>query len=281
MRLSALLGLLALLFAAPVSAQVDDPAEQDRDSIVEEATAADEPTDEEIGGFGVDEIEEEVVEPAAPGKGKAEGVEEIRVTATMSELTSADEAVSVTQFSAADIQDFRIQDISDLSDYTPNLEINTAFAASNPTVFIRGIGLKDYNANSAGSVAIYTDGIYVNSPAGQLFQLFDVANIEVLRGPQGSQSSRNATAGAIKVYSNKPDGEFSSAASLSYGHYNLMEFEGAVGFPVFGDTVSARISGAANFMDGYTKNKCQGALQDQTNGTDIFCDYLNRFWIGS
>ncbi|MDH3521467.1 MAG: TonB-dependent receptor, partial [Myxococcales bacterium] len=135
--------------------------------------------------------------------------------------------------------------------------------------------------NSAGSVAIYTDGIYVNSPAGQLFQLFDVANIEVLRGPQGSQSSRNATAGAIKVYSNKPDGEFSSAASLSYGHYNLMEFEGAVGFPVFGDTVSARISGAANFMDGYTKNKCQGALQDQTNGTDIFCDYLNRFWIGS
>ncbi|MDH3521699.1 MAG: hypothetical protein OEM49_14710, partial [Myxococcales bacterium] len=50
LRLSALLGLLALLFAAPVSAQVDDPAEQDRDSIVEEATAADEPTDEEIGG---------------------------------------------------------------------------------------------------------------------------------------------------------------------------------------------------------------------------------------
>jgi iron complex outermembrane recepter protein len=211
---------------------------------------------------------------AASAQGKTQGVEEIKVTTTMSELTAQNAAVSVTQFSAADIAAFRIQDISDLSSYTPNLEINTAFAASNPTVFIRGIGLKDYNANSAGSVAIYTDGIYVNSPAGQLFQLFDVANIEVLRGPQGSQSARNATSGAIKVYSNKPDGEFSGSGSVTYGNFNRLEFEGAVGFPILGDVVSGRISGAANFMDGYTKNACAGA-QPEPGVTQPRCDVLN------
>ena len=198
--------------------------------------------------------------------------EEIRVTTSKSELTANDEAVSVTQFGAADIQAFRIQDIADLSSYTPNLEINTAFAASNPTIFIRGIGLKDYNANSAGSVAVYTDNIYVNSPAGQLFQLFDTQSIEVLRGPQGSQSARNATAGAIKVYSNKPDGEFSGSTSVSYGEYNLFEFESAFGFPVFRDIVSARIAGTANFMDGTTQNKCRNAPPETDTTVFFRCD---------
>jgi hypothetical protein len=82
--------------------------------------------------------------------------------------------ISGTEFNAADLSELRIQNVSDLAQYTPNLEINTAFAASNPTLFVRGIGLKDYNANAAGAVAIYQDGIYINSPAAQLFQLFDI-----------------------------------------------------------------------------------------------------------
>jgi iron complex outermembrane receptor protein len=263
-------GLLvcSLLFAWPVAAQ-ESPTEPDAGEEGGEADAPD---------LGADEL----LKPEfTTDKGqKAEGIEEIKITGQQSELTAQDEAVSVTQFSAADIQDFRIQDISDLSSYTPNLEINTAFAASNPTIFIRGIGLKDYNANSAGSVAVYTDGIYVNSPAGQLFQMFDVANVEVLRGPQGSQSARNATAGAIKVYSNKPDGEFSGSATMSYGEFNLLEMEGAFGFPVFGDIVSARISGTANFMDGYTKNKCAGAPPEPGDPSPV-CDLRNTFWFNA
>ena len=77
--------------------------------------------------------------------------------------------ISVTAFGASDIQNLRIQNVADLAAYTPNLEINTSFAASNPTLFIRGVGLKDYNSNSTGAVSIHQDGIHMNSLGHPLF----------------------------------------------------------------------------------------------------------------
>ena len=260
--------LCILLVGPPVPAQEGATEEAARPSA-DEALGPDEAELPDLE-------EDDLLRPEFSAEDAAD-IEEIKVTTTASELTAQDEAVSVTQFSAADIQDFRIQNISDLSDYTPNLEINTAFAASNPTVFIRGIGLKDYNANASGSVAIYTDGIYVNSGAGQLFQMFDIASIEILRGPQGSQSARNATAGAIKVYSNKPDGEFSGYSQVSYGNFNLLELETGFGFPIIGDVVSARIAGSANFRDGYVRNRCaNAALYDPSTNPNPDCD-VNGF----
>jgi outer membrane receptor protein involved in Fe transport len=168
--------------------------------------------------------------------------------------------IALTQFSATDIQNLRIRNVADLAAYTPNLEINTSFAASNPTLFIRGVGLKDYNSNSPGAVAIWHDEIQMNSPAAQLFSLFDISSIKVLRGPQGSDRGRNATAGAIHLRSAEPDGGWGSWGSFTYGNYNDLEFEGALGFPifpdVFNDTLSGRIAFSAGFRDGYLKNTC-------------------------
>jgi outer membrane receptor protein involved in Fe transport len=167
-----------------------------------------------------------------------------------------DLSVSVTSFSAAEIKALRIQNIADLADYTPNLEINTRSAASNPTLFIRGIGLKDYNANAAGAVAIYQDGVAINSPALQLGQLFDTEELTVLRGPQGSLNGRNATAGAIMIDSVLPDGSFNTSSSFTYGNYNAIQAEGAIGFPIVEELLSGRAAFTANFRDGTTKNNC-------------------------
>ena len=139
-----------------------------------------------------------------------------------------DLSISTTSFGAAEIKALRIQNIADLAEFTPNLEINTRSAASNPTLFIRGIGLKDYNANAAGAVAIYQNGININSPAIQLGQLFDVEEILVLRGPQGSVNGRNATAGAIHINSVLPDGELDLWGSATYGNFNAVQLEGAI-----------------------------------------------------
>jgi len=100
-------------------------------------------------------------------------IDEMIVRGTGREDLLKDLAISGTSFSTAEIKALRIQNIADLAEYTPNLEINTRSAASNPTLFIRGIGLKDYNANAAGAVAVYQNGININSPAIQLGQLFD------------------------------------------------------------------------------------------------------------
>jgi outer membrane receptor protein involved in Fe transport len=183
-------------------------------------------------------------------------VEEMVVLATGRDDFLKDLSISTTSFSTAEIKALRIQNIADLAEYTPNLEINTRSAASNPTLFIRGIGLKDYNANAAGAVAVYQNGIPINSPAIQLGQLFDVEELLVLRGPQGSVNGRNATAGSININSVLPDGSFDASGSFTYGNYNTLQAEGAIGFPLVEDLLSSRVAFTVNFRDGTTRNNC-------------------------
>ena len=154
--LAALLGILA-----PAAAQAQPAPEP-----AEEAPEAEErPAPAEPSGF--------------------QGIEVLVIKGKQHEDLLADTAVSGMTFDASELSNLRIQDISDLAEFSPNVDIKTRSAASNPTLFIRGIGLKDYNANSAGAVAIFQDGVNINSPAIQLFQLFDVDSVQVLRGPQG------------------------------------------------------------------------------------------------
>ncbi len=102
------------------------------------------------------------------------GVEEMVVVGSSAASLLQSQEVSAIGFDASYLEALGASDLSDISQFTPNLEIRTPFAASNPTLFIRGVGLRDFNANSSSSVAVYNDDIYMNSPAGQLAQLFDV-----------------------------------------------------------------------------------------------------------
>jgi iron complex outermembrane receptor protein len=182
------------------------------------------------------------------------GVEEIVITGEVME-TVDDTSTSIVGFDPNVIKMEGIKDIRDLSNFTPSLEIKSAFAASNPTIFIRGIGLDDFNANSASAVAIYQDGVYMQSPAGQLFQFYDVEGVQVLRGPQPTLY-RNAEAGAILVNSRKPTEEFEGYLTASYGNYNAIEVEGAVGGPIVPEWLLGRVSASWGVRDGLTKNRC-------------------------
>jgi outer membrane receptor protein involved in Fe transport len=229
--------ILALIAGAEVSAQPDESSAE----AVGDQSDSDDGGDGDGGATISFEVEEIIVEGS-----RGQGIREV--------------PISVTQFGASDIQNLRIQNVADLSAYTPNLEINTAFAASNPTLFIRGVGLKDYNSNSTGAVGIWHDGIMMNSPSAQLFSIYDIESIEVLRGPVGGLGGRNSTAGAIRLHSFKPNNEWTGSGNLTYGNLDNVAFEGAVGFPVFpemfNDTLSGRISGITEFRDPYTNNTC-------------------------
>jgi outer membrane receptor protein involved in Fe transport len=164
-----------------------------------------------------------------------------------------------TSFRAGELHEMRIQDVADLADYAPNLAINTSFAATNPTVYIRGLGLEDDHTHASGAVAVYQDGVNINSPAIHLSsQTFDLEAIDVLRGPQGSLYAHNASAGAILFRSARPDGEFGVSTNLTYGNYDAKEVEAAIDIPLIEDMLSMRVSGRAQWRDGYTKNQCAG-----------------------
>jgi len=187
------------------------------------------------------------------------GIEEIVVLGAESEgsadFSSAD---SVTGFGAEDLAALGASDIADLAAFTPNLEIVTS-GATTPTFFIRGVGLNDFNANSTGAVAIFQDNVAINAPAMQLGTLFDVEDVNILRGPQGSGPNRNASAGAIKAYSRKPTGEFGGYLQSNFGNFDYLDFEGAIEAPIYEDIISSRFAFRVSQRDGTMKNRCAGA----------------------
>ena len=232
---------------------------------------------------------QEAEEPApAEDEGSAAtptaGLEALKVTGNTGGQVWQDAPNSSIGFDALELQRERVQDISDISNFTPNLEIKTAFAASNPTLFIRGIGLDDFNANSASAVAVYQDGVYLNSPAGQLFQFFDVAGVRVLRGPHAGEY-RNASAGAILVESQRPQPKFSANGTFTYGNYNLIEGDGALNLPLIPNILSSRISGKVTFQDGFTDNRCEDQTLKRFNqppftNEDCFLVFAPGFSLG-
>jgi len=214
------------------------------------AQAQDAATDEE------ERVDDLVDQPGDPEDNEEfSQIEEMVVQGQKSAMASEEATSSVTSFGSIDIEEQNFQDLRDIAGFTPNLEIKSAFGASNPTIFIRGVGLNDFNANAASAVAVYNDDIYMNSPAGQLGQMFDLQGIEVLRGPQGSLY-RNASAGVIKVISRKPTGETGSRVIATYGSYNTREIQAALELPIVDDVLSWRGAFRFNQRDGTTFNGC-------------------------
>jgi outer membrane receptor protein involved in Fe transport len=170
---------------------------------------------------------------------------------------------SVTSFNAADLQALGAQTIEDIAAFTPNLEIVSS-GSTTPTFFIRGVGLNDFNANATSSVAIYQDDVNLNAQGLQLPTIFDVESVSVLRGPQGTGLARNASAGAIKIYTHKPSGQYNGFLIGSAGNYSLRDYQGAVEAPVIQDILSARVAFRWSDRDGFVKNACGGLVADPT-----------------
>jgi iron complex outermembrane receptor protein len=182
------------------------------------------------------------------------GVEQMFVVAVDMSGMLLEPTASVTEFSQDELVAIGALNVADVSQYTPNLEIRT-FSGTTPTFFIRGVGLNDFTANASGAIAIYQDDVALNLPAIQLGQLFDTQAVQVLRGPQGSGSGRNASGGAIKIYSRRPTGETGGYVRASYGRFNSVDVEGALEVPIV-ETLSARFAFRFSQRDPIVKNGC-------------------------
>jgi outer membrane receptor protein involved in Fe transport len=236
-----------MLAAAPGLAQAPSGDEGQRQQPV--ATESDELSDDAYAEeYDPDTIEERVV---LAGESDA-----------VADFAGSD---SVTGFNAADLEAVGAFSVADLAKFTPNLEIVTAGSTS-PTFFIRGVGLNDFNSNSSGAVAIYQDDIPINSPALQLGMLFDMEQVNIQRGPQGTGPARNASAGAIKLYSRKPTGNYNAYLKSSYGRFNSVDIEGAFEAPIVEDILSSRFAFRLVNRDGFAKNGCGNAPPPEDRG---------------
>jgi iron complex outermembrane receptor protein len=185
-------------------------------------------------------------------------LEEIVVTAQRREQNLQDVPIAITALTGAMLAESGVRDPRDLQSYVPNLQFQSGTAATTTIIFLRGVGIGDFNANTTGAVGVYVDDVFLGANSGKLFNVFDGESVEVLRGPQGTLYGRNTTGGAIKFASRQPTNELSANASVLYGNYNDVRFEGGIGGPIVDDKIKVRLSGLYDKRDGWLLNRVTG-----------------------
>lgn len=199
-------------------------------------------------------------------------LEEVVVTARKREESLQDTPISVAAFSADDLESRGVVDFSQVGEITPNVtfDFTSAIAAGNSAaiVQIRGVGASDWTVGVDPGVGIYLDGVYIARTIGQVLDTADVAQIEVLRGPQGTLFGRNTIGGAISVTSRKPDPErLFGSAEITTGSYDRLDITGRVNVPIL-DNMATSVSVSTRNRDGYVKNLFPGGA-DLGDNEDI------------
>lgn len=169
-------------------------------------------------------------------------VEVIEVYAQKRAQNIVDVAVAVTAIDGSNIERLQIKDTTQLASSVPNLKItNNAGEGTPPAFNIRGVGMIDYNTSTVSPIAIYSDGIVSGSANNLSINLFDLEQVEVLRGPQGTLFGRNTTGGAVLLRSKMPEAELGGYVNASVAQYNYRSIDGAVNIPLT-DTTAMRFA---------------------------------------
>ena len=200
------------------------------------------------------------------------GVGTIIVTAQRREQDIQDVPVSVTALNEDTLNAINSsgQDVRVLSARVPSLVVESSFGRTFPRFYIRGLGNTDFDFNASQPVSLVYDDVVLENPILKGFPVFDVQQVEVLRGPQGTLFGRNTPAGIVKFDSVKPRDYLDGYGRVSVGRFGNVNAEGAVGGPL-GDNVNVRLSALYQRQDDYVDNVLpSGTTQDALGGFDEF-----------
>lgn len=193
---------------------------------------------------------------------EASSVDDIIVTAARREQSIQDVSIAVTALGEERLGDAQVNNLQDLQTIVPSVNFGNDF--NQAKIFIRGVGANTSTTGSSTGVALHVDGAYVARAEAQLTSLFDIARVEVLRGPQGTLYGRNAVGGSINVISAKPSDVMEGYGRLTFGNYNALVSEVAIGGPIT-DGIQFRVAGKTEQRDGFGSNPVTGADVDDLN----------------
>ncbi len=211
-----------------------------------------------LGAFIIPQAEAQTVAPAGAEQPQGDvdsAIAEIIVTAQKRSESVQKTPLAITAIGGENLRIAGISNVSTLIQSVPGLQLGQFFGV--PAVTLRGITLNALNFGVENPIAFHTDGIYYGRPATALSGFYDLARVEVLRGAQGTLYGRNATGGSINIITADPTGDLSGYAQLTYGNYNHLSVEGAVGGPL-SDKVQVRLAGRWDYHDGYGRNEATG-----------------------
>ena len=175
-------------------------------------------------------------------------LEEVVVTAQKREQNIQDVGIAVSAFSGAQLEELGLIESTDIAHFTPGVSVSASAGDQSRQFSIRGVTQNDFADHTESPNAVYVDEGYIAAPQGQVFALFDLDRVEVLKGPQGTLFGRNATGGLVHYVSRRPTESFESFVDLTYGSYDQVRLEGALGGPL-SNGLSGRLSVLYNRHD--------------------------------
>jgi iron complex outermembrane recepter protein len=212
---------------------------------------------------------------AVPGIASAQqsgSLEEILVTATRrsSETDLQTTPVSVTAVTTSDIDRMVARDISGIAAAVPGFSAARVTAFNAASFAMRGVGITDIIVYQDAPVGVTVDDFVMPSVQTQLLDTFDIARVEVLRGPQGTLFGKNTTGGAVNIQTKRPDMEhFGGDVRLSYGSFDQKRIQAGIDLPLVENVFALRFAGAYTQSDGYYK---LGATYGPINTFSAFTD---------
>jgi len=201
-----------------------------------------------------------------PGVAMAQGAEgeaaaddgAIIVTARRVEEKLQDVPISIQVFNQAQLTQKNISVATDLATYTPSLSVNQRYGPEKASFSLRGFVQDQSTAPTVGIyfaevVGVRAQGGTTSGNTVGAGAFTDLANVQVLKGPQGTLFGRNTTGGAILLTPQKPTAKFEGYAEGTYGNYGQYRLTGALNIPI-NDTLRVRVAAERNKRDGYMRN---------------------------
>jgi iron complex outermembrane recepter protein len=185
-------------------------------------------------------------------------LQEVVVTATRRDELLQDVPISISVFNQEQLAAHNIVSIGDLATYTPSLQVDKGDGNDNTSFAIRGFSSV---MNTAATVGVFFADVV--APRGGVVSrsgdgagpgsTFDLENIQVLKGPQGTLFGRNTVGGDVLIVPKKPTDEFQGYGEVSYGNYDMVRGQGVLNLPL-NDKIRLRIGFDRESQDGYMRN---------------------------
>lgn len=207
-------------------------------------------------------------QPTAPSASQASAsdvteLDTVTVTSRRRTEKAQDVPTPITVIGGRELEAQRIYQVQDLQQALPNVTSQFLHARQS-SVSIRGIGNNTANEGLEASVGIYLDNVFLGRPGQAVFDLLDVEQIDLLRGPQGTLFGKNTTAGVLNISTRQPTFDPQATLETSLGNRNFRQVKGTYSGPI-SDTVAFRVSAYDTHDDGWVENTVNGEKLNEIN----------------
>jgi iron complex outermembrane receptor protein len=183
--------------------------------------------------------------------------------------------VAFSAISGERLRDQNPRDLRDLEGLSPDLIVIPENATPGGGGYaIRGVGVLDIERSFDPAVGIFVDGVYLSTIPASLLNTFDIEQVEILRGPQGTLFGKNTIGGAILVKHSRPTGAYGAQGSVTVGSHGRNDYGAVLNFPIMEERLAGKLSVFRNNDDGAFRNSFNGSRLGGDRFLQVAGDFL-------